>query len=268
MNYKHLHYKIALTLLQGIGPIKAKEILLNLERHEAFFELSPNELCAQTGLKKSFVQKTNRKEALKGAVRVVEHLEKNNIQVHYFQETSYPRRLKNCVDSPLILYSQANVDFNFPKVVAIVGTRNATSYGKRLCEELLNSFRGQDILVVSGLATGIDAQVHKNCVDLNIATVGVLGHGLDRLYPSQNRSLSESMKNFGGLLTEFIPGTTPDRENFPKRNRIVAGMSDATIVIESNVKGGSLITANLANDYNRDVFAYPGSVHKRNVSGL
>ncbi len=267
MNYNNLHYKIALTLLNGIGPVKAKEILSRVNSVERLFSVSAPELSKITELKQSIIQKMNREEALLRSTFVVEHLNKNKISTFYFEDDNYPRRLLQCVDAPLLLYGKVNVDLNASKIVAVVGTRDATSYGRRLCDELIASFIDQNILVISGLALGIDAQIHKNCVDLGVSTIGVLGHGFDRIYPTQNRSLSEKMKMNGGLLTEFIPGTNPDRENFPKRNRIVAGLCDATIVVESKIKGGSLITANLANDYNRDVFAYPGSIHMETSQG-
>ncbi len=267
MNYNHLHYQIALTLLQGVGPIKAKELLLHTDSIEHLFALSTVQLSKISGAKQSHITKMNRKEALRQSILVAEHMEKHQIQSFFHHHTDFPRRLKNCVDAPLLLYGMGALPLNNAKMVAIVGTRDATSYGKRLCDELIESFVDQNIVVVSGLAIGIDTHVHQRCVDLNVPTIGVLGHGFDRIYPSENRSLAKKMQEKGGLLTEFIPGTKPDRENFPKRNRIVAGMTDATVVVESKLKGGSLITAGLANDYNRDVFSYPGSVHKETSQG-
>lgn len=267
MNYNNHHYKIALTLLQGIGPIKAKELLKNLDSLEDLFSLSINAIIKKTNASRTVLQKMEREKALEKASFVLEHVLKNNITTHFFKDDSYPRRLLQCIDAPLLLYGQGIYDLNYSKIVSIVGTRNATSYGKRLCDELIESFVDNNVLVISGLASGIDSHVHKRCVELSVPTIGVLGHGFDRIYPSQNKTLSEQMKSNGGLLTEFIPGTNPDRENFPKRNRIVAGMADATIVVESKIKGGSLITANLSNDYNRDVFAYPGSIYKDTSQG-
>jgi DNA processing protein len=156
---------------------------------------------------------------------------------------------------------------NSSKLVSIVGTRKATSYGKELCRRLIESFVGKDIVVVSGLAFGIDSFIHQYCVDYNVPTVAVLGHGLDRIYPSQNKGLASKILENGALITEFVPGTSPDRENFPKRNRIVAGLSDATIVVESTISGGSLITAHQAFGYDRDVFAFPGNVNTETSQG-
>ena len=234
---------------------------------EEVFLTKPQELRQKTGFSASFIREMKREEALRKTLAVVEHMERNHIKAVCYDDSNYPRRLKNCVDAPLVLFQKGNVSLNPAKIVAIVGTRGATPYGKKICQELIQSFQGSDITVVSGLALGIDACAHRHCLEYDVATIGVLGHGLDRIYPSQNRSLANKMLNTGGLLTEFIPGTEPDRENFPKRNRIVAGISDATIVIESNIRGGSLITAHLANDYNRDVFAYPGNVYTETSQG-
>ena len=209
----------------------------------------------------------NRDLALKLAEPFAEYFLKSSFQTHFFQNENFPKRLNECIDAPLLLFSSGEMDFNVPKVVAIVGTRNASDYGKQICEELIQSFIGKNILVVSGLAYGIDIFVHQLCVKYNIQTIGVLGHGLDRLYPSLHAKTAKEMQKNGGLLTEFLPGTNPDRENFPMRNRIVAGMCDATIVVESGIKGGSLITAELANDYNKDVFAFPGDITKEFSKG-
>ncbi len=267
MNCNHLHHQIALTLLHGVGPVKAKELMLHIESIEDIFTMSSTQLAKTCGVSRTLIEKMNRKEALQNASVVLEHMKKHEIQPFFMNQAEFPRRLKNCVDAPLLLYGKGALPLNQSKLVAIVGTRDATSYGKRLCDEIISSFVDQNIVVVSGLATGIDTHVHQRCVDLNVPTIGVLGHGFDRIYPSANRTLAKKMLEGGGLLTEFIPGTAPDRENFPKRNRIVAGMTDATIVVESKLKGGSLITAGLANDYNRDVFAYPGSIHKETSQG-
>jgi DNA processing protein len=148
-----------------------------------------------------------------------------------------------------------------------VGTRNATEYGKNICRSLLAGLKTHNPLIISGLAYGIDYLAHKEAVKNSISTVGILAHGLDRIYPSQHRPLAEKMLVNGGLITEFMSGTVPDRENFPKRNRIIAGLSDVTIVVEANIKGGALITAQLANSYNRDVFAFPGRINDEYSSG-
>ncbi|MDX2359450.1 MAG: DNA-processing protein DprA [Crocinitomicaceae bacterium] len=267
MNYTYLHHQIGLSLLHGIGPIKARELLLSLENPEDIFSKSLVELQKITGLRKQFIKNMKRKEVLEKSVAVVEHMNKHSINSIFYTSQDYPRRLRQCVDAPVLLYQKGASLLNEPKLVAIVGTRNASSYGKTIVQELIASFEGQNITVVSGLALGIDSYVHRYCLEYNVPTIGVLGHGFDRIYPSKNRELAKKMLQTGALLTEFIPGTDPDRENFPKRNRIVAGMTDATIVVESKQKGGSLITARLSNDYNRDVFAYPGNINVETSQG-
>lgn len=267
MNNSNLQYQIALTFLHGIGPKKASVLASKLGSIEAVFHEKYSLIHQVTGIHKSVLKEMNREHAFDLAEGQVSYVQKHNINTHFYLNANYPRRLKQCFDAPILLYSKGNFDPNPSKVISIVGTRNATDYGKNLCEELITSLRDKDIQVVSGMAYGIDICAHQLCVKNNIQTIGVLGHGLDRLYPSVHKRTAELMFNNGGLLTEFIPGTNPDRENFPMRNRIVAGMSDATIVIESKKTGGSLITADLANDYNKDVFAFPGNVGQQFSEG-
>lgn len=260
MEKEDIHYKIALTLLNGIGPRKAGILISKLGGVEAVFEEKLSVIQGETGMSKDLLKRINRENALKEAEKQLEFIFKQGIQTHFYLDSNYPRRLRQCSDAPYLLYSKGNFEPNPSKSVAIVGTRNATDYGRSMCEELILSMKENDIQVVSGMAYGIDICAHQACIRQNISTVGVLGHGLDRIYPSAHRRTAEQMFENGGLLTEFLPGTKPDKENFPMRNRIVAGMTDATIVIESKTSGGSLITAELAFDYNKDVFAYPGNV--------
>ncbi|RYE02064.1 MAG: DNA-protecting protein DprA, partial [Sphingobacteriaceae bacterium] len=187
-------------------------------------------------------------------------IQKNKIQPVFFTDALYPKRLKSCVDSPMMLYFKGKTDLNRQRIISIVGTRKITNYGRQLCEELVDSLKNYDVTVVSGMAYGVDICAHKACVKNQVATIGILAHGLDRLYPSVHRNTAEKMLDDGGLLTEFPSQTNPDRENFPKRNRVIAGLADATIVIEASVKGGALITAEIANSYNRDVFTFPGRI--------
>lgn len=208
-----------------------------------------------------------RTQALTIADSALHFHEKHQIDSVFYTDTAYSRRLNQCADAPTQLFYKGKIDLNNARFVAVVGTRSATPYGKQLCRELIATFQGRNIVVVSGLALGIDAYVHRYCVEFGIPTIGVLGHGLDRIYPAANRTLATKMLSKGGLLTEFVPGVKPDRENFPKRNRIVAGLCDATIVVESKSSGGSLITAHIANSYNRDVFAFPGPIYQETSQG-
>ena len=260
MNHSPLHYQIALTFLHGIGPRKAGALISKLGSLEAIFHEKYADIHQLTGINRSILKNMQREKALELADFQVNYVLKNNINTHFYLNTNYPRRLKQCEDAPLLLYSKGDFDANPTRIISIVGTRAATDYGKGLCEELIQTIKGNQIQVVSGMAYGIDICAHQLCLKHGIQTIGVLGHGLDRLYPSIHKRTAEQMLLNGGLLTEFIPGTKPDRENFPMRNRIVAGISDATIVIESKKTGGSLITADLANDYSRDVFAFPGNI--------
>ncbi|MCH2224276.1 MAG: DNA-processing protein DprA [Crocinitomicaceae bacterium] len=267
MNYTYRHYQISLTLLNGVGTKRARIISNLFPDLEIFFNLPVKQLHAQTGFTTRFLKQLNRKKALRQSEEVISFIQKRQIQILFYTDIDYPRRLLNCPDAPLILYFLGNCTFNDLQFVSIVGTRACTEYGANICRELVSTLNPEQTVIVSGLALGVDTMAHTHALEFGIPTIGVLGHGLDRIYPSQNRELAKKMTKTGGLLTEFIPGTAPDRENFPKRNRIVAGLCDATIVIESATKGGSIITAELANDYNRDVFAYPGSVYAKSSSG-
>ncbi len=267
LNKLILQQQIALTFLNGTGRKKMRNILAHLPSVEFFFQEKKHNLLKIPGVGKASLIQMNREEAMRKAEPFISFFEKKDMKVHFFQDTDFPSRLNQCDDAPILLFSQGDIDLNPPKIISIVGTRNATDYGKAICDELLHALVGKNVVVVSGLAYGIDIYVHQLCVQLGIQTIGVLGHGLDRVYPSAHKLIAKQMLQNGGLLTEFLPGTLPDRMNFPMRNRIVAGMCDATIVIESGSKGGSLITAELANDYSRDVFAYPGDISREYSKG-
>jgi DNA processing protein len=255
-------FKIAFSNLHGIGPSRGAQLISKIGSIEEFFSLKPKELFLRTGIAKTIIQNLNRDEAMREAERQISFNQKHEIKSLFFLDSDYPRRLKQCPDQPMILFSKGNFNVNHEKIVSIVGTRNQTDYGTSILEELIGSFLGLKIMVASGLAYGVDISAHRLCIENGIPTLGVLGHGLDRIYPSKHKNTALKMLNQGGLLTEFGIGTNPDRENFPMRNRIVAGIADATIVVESKDKGGSMITAELANDYNRDVFAFPGDVNR------
>lgn len=260
LNHSDLHYKIALSFLVGIGPRKAARLLSALGSAEAVFLESLKSIHTTTGIPKDLLRGIKRDAALVHADQHVNYILKHNIATYFYLDAEYPRRLKQCADAPILLYGRGKNDINAPRMVSVVGTRTASPYGIGLCESFLQQIIGKEITVVSGMAYGIDICAHQFCVRNNIPTIGVLGNGPERIYPFIHQRTAEQMMEQGGILTEFLPGTKPDRENFPMRNRIVAGMTDATIVIESKKSGGSLITAELANDYNKDVFAFPGNV--------
>jgi len=255
-----LLHRVALTYVKNIGPTLAKSLVAYFGDAESIFKAPPRKLIKVPGIGEKTINQLDFDIALKKAENELKFIERSNIEVIFYTDSKYPRRLKACNDSPVLLYAKGNIDLSAQYVVSVVGTRNATEYGKNLCRLLIEELQQHNVLVVSGLALGIDVAIHKECLKHNMPTIGVVGHGLDRLYPSQNRATAEKMLENGGLLSEYPSGTIPDRENFPQRNRIVAGIADATIVVEAGIKGGALITAEIANSYNRDVFAFPGRI--------
>jgi DNA processing protein len=265
---QHQLYQIALTYLKGIGPRKATHLFSRLPEIELIFLASINELQKLTGISKSILVNMEREKAIELANVQVDFVEKYNLTTHFLLDSNYPRRLKQCADAPLLLYSKGDFDPNPPKVLSIVGTRTASDYGKEITEQLIQELKPYNVQIISGLAYGTDYNAHRSALDSGLSTVGVLGHGLDRMYPFSHQAIAKEMcTSGGGLVTEFPSKTLPDRVNFPRRNRIVAGMVDGLVIIESKAKGGSMITSELAFDYNRDVFAFPGSVNQENSKG-
>ncbi|MCX2574833.1 DNA-processing protein DprA [Pedobacter sandarakinus] len=251
-------HNIALTFIKSIGPVNAKNLLAYCGSAEKIFSASKSQLLQIPGIGEKTVESILKTDALDRAADELAFVQKHGIDVLFFSDENYPKRLKNCVDAPILLYFKGIADLNHSRIISIVGTRNATDYGRQLCKQLCELLAPYNVLIVSGLAYGIDVSAHKECIANNIATVGVLGHGLDRLYPSMHKTVSQKMALNGGLLSEYPTQTNPDRQNFPKRNRIIAGIADATIVVEASIKGGALITAEIANSYNKDVYAFPG----------
>lgn len=261
MNTERYLYSLALTFLNGIGNAKAKQLIEQLGSAKAVFSEKKQNLALLPQFNPAILKNLNKASALRSAEQKLSLLQNTNCTIYSHLDDDYPNKLKGINDAPLLLFGKGKMDLNVKKMVAIVGTRNMTGYGRKICAELIEGLSAVDATVVSGLALGIDGEAHKNCVQHNLQTIGVLGHGLDRIYPYEHRDLAQAMMQNGGVLTEFFPQTLPDRENFPRRNRIVAGMVDAVVVVESGEKGGSLITCELANDYQKEVFAYPGDVH-------
>lgn len=252
--------EIALTMIKGIGDITIRNLLSYCGGPEEIFKTKKSHLEKIPGIGSKTADLIINHSSFERAEKELKFIEKYKIQPLFITSENYPKRLRNCPDSPALLYFKGNANLNNQKTLAIVGTRNATIYGKQICEKIIQGLKAHDVLVVSGLAYGIDIAAHKSSLENQTSTIGVLGHGLDRIYPAMHRSVAEKMLEYGGLLTEFPSETTPERQNFPKRNRIIAGMTDATLVIEATKTGGALITAEIANSYNRDVFAVPGRV--------
>ena len=257
---EELKYKIAITLIPGIGDILAKNLIAYCGGAEAVFKEKKQNLIKIPGIGTITADSIKKQNVLARAEKEITFILKYKIQPLFFLDDAYPKRLKQCADSPVMLYYKGNADLNAAKIISIVGTRNATTYGKTICENFIAELAGMDVLIVSGLAYGIDICAHRAALENNLATVGVLAHGLDNIYPSVHTATAKKMVENGGLLTDYLSETNPDKENFPKRNRIVAGMADATVVVESKNGGGSLITADIANSYSRDVFAFPGRI--------
>ncbi len=253
-------HKIALTFVKGIGDVTIRSLVSYCGSAEEVFKTKQSLLEKIPGIGPKTANSIVKHAVFERAEQELKFIDKYKIEPIFYTDKNYPKRLKNCADSPALLYFKGKADLNNQKTIAIVGTRNASNYGKAFCEKLISGLKDHNMLIVSGLAYGIDVAAHKCAVAQKQTTIGVLGHGLDRIYPALHRSVAESMLANGGLLTEFPSQTNPDRQNFPKRNRIIAGMADAVIVVEAAKKGGALITAEIANSYNRDVFALPGRV--------
>lgn len=260
MNNDERICSIALTLCPGIGHIGAKRLIDGMGSAAAVFNQRKELPQLLPGVNPSVVTALDSPAAFVHAEREMEFVEKNRLTCLTLKDEAYPSRLRECEDAPLVLFFKGNTDFNRLRVINMVGTRRATDYGKQFCADFLRDLASlfPDVLVVSGLAYGIDIHAHRAALANNLSTVAVLAHGLDRIYPYVHRKTAIDMLPNGGLLTEFLSETNPDKHNFVSRNRIVAGMSDATIVVESAAKGGSLITAELAEGYHRDCFAVPG----------
>ncbi|MDR1610296.1 MAG: DNA-processing protein DprA, partial [Candidatus Symbiothrix sp.] len=266
---RNLIYQIGITLVKGIGNIIAKQIIDNLDDISLLFTEKKHLLERIPSLSRRIIDEIYKPEVLKRAEQEILFIEKNKITPLFITDSAYPKRLQECVDSPVILYYRGNTDLNVTKIISIVGTRNASAYGRDMTEQLLHDIKEKfpEMLIVSGLAYGIDIIAHRAALRENLATVGILAHGLDRIYPPAHRNTAVEMLNNGGLLTDFISETNPDRQNFVKRNRIIAGIADCTIVVESAEKGGALITANIVDSYNRDLFAFPGKAGDRYSEG-
>lgn len=262
-----LLYPVALTFVPKVGPVTARQLVSYCGSPRSVFESKKKELLAIPGIGHQIVEGVLQKTALVQAERELEYLEKTGIRAFCYLDREYPERLKPLNDSPVVLYYQGTANLNALRTVAIVGTRKPSPYGVSVCEEIIESLVAYEVTVISGLAFGIDITAHKKCLDLGLPTIGVLGHGLGMIYPAQHRSVAQKMTRNGGLLSEFSSQVQPERVHFPLRNRIIAGLCDALVVVETAEKGGSVISAFYANEYNRDVFAVPGRIRDPAAKG-
>lgn len=260
MSDQDLFYLLALLKVDGVGDIMAKKLLTHCGSAESIFSAKTNQIAAIDGVGSSLLKNLKDKTIFEKANKELDFIKSNNINVSFFQDENYPDRLKHCFDSPVLLFNSGNIDLKNRKIISIVGTRQITSYGTEFCRSLIEDLAPLDPVIVSGFAYGVDIVAHQFAMEHNLQTIGVLAHGLNQIYPRTHKKYVARMMENGGFITEFWSSSNPDKEKFVRRNRIVAGMTEATIVIESADKGGSLITANFANDYNRDVFAVPGRV--------
>lgn len=263
-----LPYQLALPLVPHIGDVQARLLLHHFGNASSVFKASQSDLEKIEGIGAVRARSIKQFDDFHIAEEEMRFIEKYKIKTLFFSDNEYPRRLRNCHDAPTLLFYKGTADLNASKILGIVGTRNCTAYGRQFTEDLVKDLSEQQILIVSGLALGIDTFAHQSALKNGLPTVGVIGHGLDKIYPSVNRDLAKDMiKQGGGLLSKFYSGTQPDKHNFPLRNRIVAGLCDATVVVETHSNGGSMITARQAREYNRDVFAVPGRTTDAKSSG-
>ena len=260
-------YRVALTLIPNIGPVQAK-LLLQCCEPEEIFHAKKRFLEKIEGIGPVKAQAIRDFNNFSRAEKEIRFMEKYRITPLFLTDEDYPKRLLNCYDSPTLLYYKGTANLNAARIINIIGTRNNTDYARQLIEKLVKELAANKVTIMSGLAFGVDALAHKAALKNGLPTIGVLAHGLDKMYPPEHAPLAKDMiAHHGGLLTEFKSGTKPDKHHFPSRNRVVAGCCDATIVIETDRKGGSMITAELANGYNRDVFAFPGRISDTKSSG-
>lgn len=261
------HFEVALSCVPDVGPVIARTLLSYCGSAEKVFQTPLQKLLRAPGIGPKTAAAVMEFDNWKMIDDELKFIEKKKLQLLFVTDENYPQRLKNYSDTPLVLYADGKLNLNAPRMIAIVGTRHATDYGKKWTEKFVEDISSHSPTIVSGLAFGIDIAAHKAALKNNLQNMGVLAHGLDRLYPAAHKSTADKMKEHGGLFTEYVSNTNPDRENFPTRNKIVAAMCDAIIVVESKDKGGALITAKLGNDYNKDVFAVPGRSTDENSRG-
>ncbi|MFL9844096.1 DNA-processing protein DprA [Flavobacterium rhizosphaerae] len=251
---------LALMRVDGIGDIVAKKLISHLGTAGNVLKATKKQLTAIEGVGEILYNKIQASNTYAQAEAEIKFIKSNNITPLYFLEEDYPEKLKHCVDGPVLLFSSGAINLKHKKIISIVGTRQMTAYGADFCRQLLEGLVPLDPVVVSGFAYGVDIHAHIIAMELGLQTIGVVAHGLNQIYPKVHKKYAAKMEENGGFFTEFWSTANPDKENFVRRNRIVAGLAEATVIVESAEKGGSLITANIANDYNRDVFALPGRV--------
>lgn len=258
MTDQHLIYALALQHVPKIGSTTAKKLIQHCGSAEAVLKERKSKLLKIDGIGSIIIEGLFDKTHLEEAESELQFIRDNQIEVHYFTEDSYPEKLKHCIDGPILLFQAGNINLKQQHIISIVGTRKITTSGIAFCEKLVETLKVYNPVIVSGFAYGTDITAQKTAVKHNLQTIGCLAHGLNQIYPKTHKKYMADIENHGGFFTDFWSTDSFDRNNFLKRNRIIAGLSEATIVIESAEKGGSLVTADIANSYNREVFAVPG----------
>lgn len=258
MTTEELRYVLALQHVPLIGDVIARKLILHCGSAEAVFKEKKHVLLKIGGVGKTLVDNLRERSNFTAAGEEMEFMERHRVSYAYFLEEDYPRHLKHCIDAPVLLFSSGNINLTHKRIISIVGTRQVSRYGAAFCEKLVADLAPVNPVIVSGFAYGVDITAHRAALRHNLQTIGCLAHGLNQIYPKAHKKYVEKVKENGGFITDFRSTSQPDRENFLKRNRIIAGISEATVVIESAERGGSLVTADIAHSYNRDVFAVPG----------
>lgn len=267
MSHEELFYLLALQQVDGVGDIVAKKLLSHCGNAENVFKDKAAKLSSIDGIGSNLIRNLKDKSVFRKAEQELQFIQDHKINCTYFLDENYPERLRHCIDGPILLFTSGNINFKNRKIISIVGTRQITAHGADFCKNLIADLAPLDPIIVSGFAYGTDITAHAAALEHNLQTIGVVAHGLNQIYPKTHKRYVAAIEKNGGFMTEFWSISNPEKENFVKRNRIVAGISEATIVIESADRGGSLITANMANDYNRDVFAVPGRITDKYSQG-
>lgn len=260
-------YQLALHFTPGIGHYTIKQLISYCGSAEAVFKKTKGQLGKIPGIGPRTVEAISSGKSIAAAEDEILKAQKNNIQILAYTDKAFPKRLRGIHDAPAIVFYKGSGDLNQVKCVAVVGTRNATDYGRNFTNSLMEALSPHRPLIISGLAYGIDIVAHRAALKNNLPTIGIVASGVDIIYPAVHKETAHQMIKMGGLLSEFRTGTKPEPQYFPARNRIIAGMADLTIVIEAAKKGGALITAEIANSYNKDVFALPGNVGNKYSEG-
>lgn len=261
-------YNVAIGLVPKVGDKLTKYLISYLGSAENVFKANKKKLMSVPGIGSGVADEIlNSKEILLKAEEIIKTAEKTNTQLLFYTDANYPKRLKELADAPSRLYYNGSVNLNAVRTISIVGTRNASEYGKAITEKIVSELASYNVVVISGLAYGIDIAAHKACIKHGVPTIGVMGSGLDIIYPAQHKKTAEEMIANGGLLTENTFGVKPDAPRFPERNRIIAGLGDALIVVETAEKGGTLITAEIAYSYNKEIYAVPGNLGVKSSEG-